>query len=399
MKFGYFCNPWNIGHKRDYGDIPERSARARAVLRTGRLRQLLARRAPLQHLGPGDAAQSADHGRGTSAARTERIRIGLAAAIITFWHPLRLAEDIALLDQLCDGRLEFGVGRGNYGLEGLNLNPKADPNNPADNFGVFADTINIVKEALSKSRFRYDGAKYTIPYPGLQDRPGAPGQSPRLRGPGDRGAPVHLDLPQAPPDSVSSVVAGGRLTELHRVRREERSRNHHVAPTGRSVARAMRLVPGECRQRGGRAAIRRAHRDQPGCPHRVEPRGGPPHRREVGDGCAELQQLARAPRIFLRPGETFAPGQEDALKKELPFEFVDERSLIFGPPEYAVEKFTELRDELNLEQVNMKMGWPGMGQRDILRSLELFAERVLPELRRGEPAESASAAVETGAAA
>ena len=107
----------------------------------------------------------------------------------------------------------------------------------------------------------------------------------------------------------------------------------------------------------------------------------------------------RGPRIFLRPGETFAPGQEDALKKELPFEFVDERSLIFGPPEYAVEKFTELRDELNLEQVNMKMGWPGMGQRDILRSLELFAERVLPELRRGEPADPASAAVETGAAA
>ena len=106
----------------------------------------------------------------------------------------------------------------------------------------------------------------------------------------------------------------------------------------------------------------------------------------------------RGPRIFMRPGETFAPGQEDALKKELPFEFVDERSLIFGPPEYAIEKFTELRDELNLEQVNMKMGWPGMGQRDILRSLELFAERVLPELRRHDAAAQATLNA-TGAAA
>ena len=105
----------------------------------------------------------------------------------------------------------------------------------------------------------------------------------------------------------------------------------------------------------------------------------------------------RGPRIFLRPGETFEPGQEAALKKELPFEFVDERSLIFGPPEYAVEKFTELRDDLNLEQVNMKSGWPGMGQRDILRSLERFAERVLPELRRGGTA--APAPVEAAGAA
>ena len=105
----------------------------------------------------------------------------------------------------------------------------------------------------------------------------------------------------------------------------------------------------------------------------------------------------RGPRIFLRPGETFEPGQEAALKKELSFEFVDERSLIFGPPDYAIEKFKELRDDLNLEQINMKMGWPGMGQRDILRSLELFAERVLPELRRDETA--GAAAVEAGAAA
>ena len=86
-------------------------------------------------------------------------------------------------------------------------------------------------------------------------------------------------------------------------------------------------------------------------------------RRIAGKGVMDALNFSnwRGPRIFLRPGETFAPGQEDALKKELPFEFVDERSLIFGPPEYAVEKFTELRDDLNLEQVNMKMGWPGHG--------------------------------------
>ena len=46
------------------------------------------------------------------AARTQRIRLGQAANIITFWNPLRIAEDIAMLDHLSGGRIEVGLGRG-----------------------------------------------------------------------------------------------------------------------------------------------------------------------------------------------------------------------------------------------------------------------------------------------
>ena len=129
MKIGYFCNPTNPGHKKPY----------KTVLAEIRDLAQFCDRAGL------DSIWFAEHhfsiwGREVLpnplmmavdiAARTERIGVGLAAAIMTFWHPLRLAEDVALLDQLVDGRLEVGLGRGNYGLEGLNLNPIADPRNP-----------------------------------------------------------------------------------------------------------------------------------------------------------------------------------------------------------------------------------------------------------------------------
>ena len=55
------------------------------------------------------------------AARTENIRIGQAANIATFWHPLRLAEDIAQLDQLSGGRVEVGLGRGPVSYTHLTL--------------------------------------------------------------------------------------------------------------------------------------------------------------------------------------------------------------------------------------------------------------------------------------
>ncbi|CAM5310164.1 2-succinyl-6-hydroxy-2,4-cyclohexadiene-1-carboxylate synthase [Streptomyces antimycoticus] len=71
------------------------------------------------------------------AARTTDIRIGQAASIATFWHPLRLAEDIAMLDQLSGGRVEVGLGRGLYGREALNLNALADPRDQEQNRALY----------------------------------------------------------------------------------------------------------------------------------------------------------------------------------------------------------------------------------------------------------------------
>ena len=45
------------------------------------------------------------------AARTKRVKIGIAVQVLPLAHPLHLAEDVATLDHLSKGRLDFGVGR------------------------------------------------------------------------------------------------------------------------------------------------------------------------------------------------------------------------------------------------------------------------------------------------
>jgi alkanesulfonate monooxygenase SsuD/methylene tetrahydromethanopterin reductase-like flavin-dependent oxidoreductase (luciferase family) len=46
------------------------------------------------------------------AQRTRTIRIGTAVLVLPVWQPLRLAEEVAVLDNLTDGRFFFGIGRG-----------------------------------------------------------------------------------------------------------------------------------------------------------------------------------------------------------------------------------------------------------------------------------------------
>ena len=49
---------------------------------------------------------------GAIAARTKQIRISNDIALLPLYHPIRLAEELAVLDQISNGRMEFGIGMG-----------------------------------------------------------------------------------------------------------------------------------------------------------------------------------------------------------------------------------------------------------------------------------------------
>ena len=84
------------------------------------------------------------------AAITETVRIGTAVSLVGFAHPLRIAEEAALLDVLSGGRLNFGAGRG------------ADPTEhrvfgvaPEDSHDQFREQLGIVLEAWRNERLTY----------------------------------------------------------------------------------------------------------------------------------------------------------------------------------------------------------------------------------------------------
>ena len=97
------------------------------------------------------------------AARTSRIRIGQMANIAPWWHPIRLAEDLAILDNMTEGRIEVGFGRGIWPYEGPQFHANADPRQDAENRELFRETIEVVRKIWSNEYFSHQGENYSFP--------------------------------------------------------------------------------------------------------------------------------------------------------------------------------------------------------------------------------------------
>ena len=86
------------------------------------------------------------------AARTRRIRIGTAVSLAAFYHPLRLAEEVALLDVLSGGRVNWGAGRGFHRQE---FEVFGVP--PQESAARFREAVDIVLAAWRNERLTFAG--------------------------------------------------------------------------------------------------------------------------------------------------------------------------------------------------------------------------------------------------
>jgi alkanesulfonate monooxygenase SsuD/methylene tetrahydromethanopterin reductase-like flavin-dependent oxidoreductase (luciferase family) len=90
-----------------------------------------------------------------AAARTTRLRIGTAVSLAPFYHPLRLAEEVALLDLLSGGRVNWGAGRGFARAEFTAFGVP-----PAESASRFRETVEIVLKAWTEERLSYAGRHF-----------------------------------------------------------------------------------------------------------------------------------------------------------------------------------------------------------------------------------------------
>lgn len=90
------------------------------------------------------------------AARTERIEVGTAVMLAPFQHPLRIAEDAAVVDAISAGRLNLGLGLGwapeEYRMFGVDSKGRGRR---------LEEFVEVLKRAWTEERFSFPGRFYS----------------------------------------------------------------------------------------------------------------------------------------------------------------------------------------------------------------------------------------------
>ena len=91
------------------------------------------------------------------AQRTKKLRFGPLVYTLNLYHPLRLIDEICMLDQMSGGRLELGVGRGisPYEVGYYGVDPATGPER-------FAETLEVVLKGLTEKRLKHSGKYFTF---------------------------------------------------------------------------------------------------------------------------------------------------------------------------------------------------------------------------------------------
>ena len=305
------------------------------------------------------------------AARTSTIRIGQMANIVPWWHPIRLAEDLAILDNMTGGRVDVGFGRGIWPYEGPQFHPNADPRKDVENRELFRETIEIVREIWSNEYFSHQGGNYSFPAEGTV-----------------------FSHPQYPPNP--DWQDGDRVTKL-RVTPRPYQKPHPplwmTVSTDRSVTTAAELGLKACYWQP--PALRIRQRMELYAQVRTELEGRPfalgedqavmrstyvassmeEARRDAEQGIMSafiFNDPFRGRQVFTNPDEVL----DDDVK--LDWDFLEPRTLLVGSPENVVERIQELQEVCNLGYLLVEFTHMGIPLSKSLRNLETFATKVMP---------------------
>ena len=378
MKFGYFCNTTNWKHK-PYKQLLDEARDISVFCDENNWDSIWFTEHHFNHEGMESCTNPLMMGTDI-AARTKNIKIGQACNVITFHNPIRLAEDIAFLDQLSEGRVEVGIGRGVYGREAINMNKEADLKDQAKNFRLFDETLTIMKKAWTEKFFNHQGEFYTYPAPNFKWEHDMSPPSEEFLDMNSKEIKKISIVPkpfQKPhpaiwqvvdsPSSIEWAASNGINTIMWIPTVKALKKRFLLYKEAKSKAenREVPLGEGICLVRDMFIADTMEEAEKLAGEHIVNYMRWVCHWRGLGN--------------HMDPGEELP--QTDHKLDLLNYDFLHKRNLLFGTPEYVVNKINELKSELNLQNLQVWSNFPGIEHDACMRSIKLFTDEVMPKIK------------------
>src|SRR6267143_1806264 len=286
------------------------------------------------------------------ASRTRRVRVGTAVQVLPLNHPLRIAEEVATLDHISQGRFEFGIGRSGvvrtYDIYGVPY---------GESQARFREALEIIRQGWKGEPFSYEGEFYRIQNATVTPRPYQVPHPPiRMATTSDETFPAagRMGLP---------IFVGLRTTEIPDLQAQ-------LAPY--------------------RQAWRDAgHPGQPSVYLRIpvyasttEQGAVEEPRESLTSFFARQTELARAAVGRAGAGPADRRRFQAERMASLSYEDILAKKVAFGTARGVIERLRHLRDELGLDGIVAELNPGGRIPPELeARSLEILARDVLPALR------------------
>jgi alkanesulfonate monooxygenase SsuD/methylene tetrahydromethanopterin reductase-like flavin-dependent oxidoreductase (luciferase family) len=279
------------------------------------------------------------------AMRTTRTQIGFAVIQTALYHPVRLAEQLTLLDHLSKGRLLIGLGRGTffniYEYEGYGLDPDEAQ-------ARFEEAEQIILGAWrSDGEFKHQGRFWTLRMPSLRPRPFTQ---------------PHPEIYRSA-STEHSLRAYGQQKRLVLLNAQSNAMTRQRVEVYRQGLREAGVDDATIAAMVGKIWVwRTAHVAETDA--LAEAQGRPKFVTMIENRGALRKQIQRERGVMLSPDR--APGLE---------------GFICGSPATVAENLAELAD-IGIAGALMQFRLGAMPYEQTAASLELFAAKVAPQLRR-----------------
>ena len=316
------------------------------------------------------------------AAHSKKIRVGQCPVVLPDWHPLRVAEDIALLDNMTEGRVDFGAGRGVNDRVTLQFNIESDRANNEKSYAMFKECLDIVIKAWTENPFSYQGEFYQFPVPGWHEtnRMFLPHDNRYHAEDGEYiGMYIHPRPYQAPHPPVwlmsnspftydhagtEGMNVIGMSSPVDKIRdcwasyqqAASRAQNRQVQ-LGEGVAICVVIYVAESNEQAAkdiRSPLNKFY--------------------DYLDGARPAGEWNR--QSYLGAGEELTTADKESDW----YDFLLTHDLIWaGSAEYVSEKIQMFKEAVNMQHIMLIEPFPGLPYEKILKSMTLFAEKVMPK--------------------
>jgi alkanesulfonate monooxygenase SsuD/methylene tetrahydromethanopterin reductase-like flavin-dependent oxidoreductase (luciferase family) len=283
------------------------------------------------------------------AARTRRIKIGIAVQVLPLCHPLRLAEEAATVDQLSHGRLIFGVGR-----SGVAQTYEAYGVSYAESQARFREILDVIERAWTRPSFSYEGTYYRFnnvsvvpkpyqkPTPPIRIAASTPDTFPAI---GRRGMPIFASVRH----TSWSDLAG-------QIRRYQEAWEAAGHPGRGQVFVSAPTYVAETEERA-----------------RSEPQESIMHfyheQANLLEGAAKLVDPETAARRMRRVHDLRARSYDDALQA----------NVLIGTPDAIAERIEALQAEIGLSGILVELNCGGLiPHRQVVGAMQLLCAEVMP---------------------